>query len=134
MKIWHGYGSEHSMNLRMIGHFTDAHAAQTAFDSIESAKAAVQDELDAGRLVMGEPKDRFTDQMIKIIGELGIASIGARELEQFLYDVKVERRGDQVVLETDEIEVQVFVKLLLLQGARIEVYSVHDFPDSAESS
>lgn len=134
MKIWNGFGSEHSMNLVMIGHFKDATAAETAFDTIKAATDAVQEELDAGRLVMGEPGDKFTDEMLKTVGDLHMHSIGARELEQLLYDVKVERRGDHVVLETDEVEVQVFVKLLLSQGARIEMYSAHDHPDGAESA
>jgi hypothetical protein len=134
VKIWNGYGSEHSMNLVMIGHFRDATAAETALDTIKAATAAVQEELDAGRLVIGEPRDRFTDEMLKIVGALRMHSIGARELEQLLYDVRVERRGDQVVLKTDEVEVQTFVKLLLSQGARIEMYSAHDYPDGAESA
>ncbi|MGO9297643.1 MAG: DUF6375 family protein [Streptosporangiaceae bacterium] len=134
MKIWIGYGSEHSMNLVMIGHFKDVTAAETALDTIKAATEAVQEELDAGRLVMGEPGDRFTDEMLKAVGDLRLHSIGARELEQLLYDVKVERRGDQIVLKTDEVEVQVFVKLLLSQGARIEMYSAHDHPDGAESA
>jgi len=133
VKIWNGYGSEHSMNLVMIGHFKDATAAETALDTIKAATDAVQKEADAGRLVMGEPTDRFTDEMLKAVGDLRLHSVGARELEQFLYDVRAERRGDQVVLETDEVEVQVFVKLLLSQGARIEMYSAHDHPDGAES-
>lgn len=134
MRIWNGYGSEHSMNLVMIGHFKDATAAETALDTIKAATGAVKGELDAGRLVMGEPEDRFTDEMLKVVADLRMHSIGARELEQFLYDVKVDRRGDQVVLETDEVEVQVFVKLLLSHGARIEMYSAHDHPDGAESA
>ena len=133
MKIWSGYGSEHSMNLVMIGHFKDATAAETALDTIQAATGAVQNEVDSGRLVMGEPRDRFTDEMLKTVGDLRLHSISARELEQFLYDVKIERHGDQVVLETDEVEVQVFVKLLLSHGARIEMYSAHDHPDGAES-
>jgi Family of unknown function (DUF6375) len=132
VKIWNGYGSEHSMNLVMIGHFKDATAAETALDTIKAATDAVQAELDAGRLVMGEPEDRFTDEMLKTVGDLRMHTVGARELEQFLYDVSVKRRGDQVVLKTDEVEVQVFVKLLLSHGARIEMYSAHDHPDAPE--
>lgn len=132
MKIWSGYGSEHSMNLVMIGHFKDATAAETALDTIKAATEAVQAEERQGRLVVGDPQERFTDEMLKTVGDLRLHSIGARELEQFLYDVRVQRRGDQVVLETDEVEVQVFVKILLSQGARIEMYSAHDHPDGAE--
>lgn len=133
MKVWYGYGSEHSMNLIMVGHFKDATAAQTALDTMNAASDAVRGERDAGRLVVGEPRDRFTEEMLKVIGDLRLYSIGTRELEQFLYDVKVDRRGDRLVLETDEVDVMVFVKLLLSQGARIEMYSAHDYPDGPET-
>ena len=36
MKIWQGYGSEHSMNLVMIGHFKDAGSAVKAKELIDS--------------------------------------------------------------------------------------------------
>lgn len=134
MKIWSGFGTEHSMNLVMIGHFKDAAQAETALDTINEATRAVQAEMDAGRLVMGEAQDRFTDAMLETVGDLRLHSIGASELEQFLYDVRVERRGDRIVIETDEVEVQVFVKLLLSKGARIEMYSAHDYPEGAESA
>lgn len=120
------------MNLVMIGHFKDATLAETALDTIKEATRLVQAEMDAGRLVLGEPQDRFTDAMLDAVSDLRLHSIGPNELEQFLYDVRVERHGAQIVLETDEIEVQVFIKLLLSKGARIEMYSAHDYPDRPE--
>lgn len=134
MKIWRGYGTEHSMNLVMIGHFREASLAETALGTLNEATRAVRAEMEAGRIVIGEPRDRFSDEMLGTIDDLGLHSIGATELEQFLFDVRAERRGDQLVVETDEIEVQVFVKLLLAKGARIEMYSAHDYPDGAESA
>lgn len=122
------------MNLVMIGHFKDATLAETALDTIKEATRLVQAEMDAGRLVLGEPQDRFTDAMLDAVRDLRLHSIGPNELEQFLYDVRVERHGSQIVLKTDEIEVQVFIKLLLSKGARIEVYSAHDYPDRPESA
>lgn len=122
------------MNLVMIGHFKNAALAETALDTLNEAIRATQSEMDAGRLVLGEPQDKFSDEMLDTIGDLRLHSIGASELEQFLYDVRAERRGEQIVLTTDEVEVQAFVKLLLSKGARIEMYSAHDYPDGAESA
>ena len=34
MKVWHGYGTEHSMNLKLIGHFADAREANAAVEAI----------------------------------------------------------------------------------------------------
>lgn len=128
MKVWQGYGTEHSMNLVMIGRFDEATEAETALDVIKQAIAVVQTEENEGRLVVGDPVDRYSDEMLRAVSELRMHSIGPRELEQFLYDVTVERHGDRIVFRTDEVEVQAFVKLLLTHGAKVEMFSAHDYP------
>jgi Family of unknown function (DUF6375) len=57
-------------------------------------------------------------------------SIGPPELEQFNYDVHVEQKANTLILTTDESEVSAFLKLLIERGAKVEVYSAHDYPDS----
>lgn len=128
MKVWQGYGTEHSMNLVMIGRFDEATEAETALDVIKQAIAVVQTEENEGRLVVGDPVDRYSDEMLRAVSELRMHNIGPRELEQFLYDVTVERHGDRIVFRTDEVEMQAFVKLLLTHGAKVEMFSAHDYP------
>ncbi|EUA59807.1 hypothetical protein I550_2955 [Mycobacterium intracellulare 1956] len=36
------------------------------------------------------------------------------------------------MITTDESDVQALLKVLLDGGARVEVYSAHDYPDTAE--
>jgi len=55
MKVWHGYGTEHSMNLKLIGHFADADEACVAVETINRLTAAAEEEHAAGRLEYGEP-------------------------------------------------------------------------------
>lgn len=129
MKVWQGYGTEHSMDLVMIGRFDEATKAETALDVIKQAIALIQTEENEGRLVVGDPADRYSDEMLRAVGELRLHNIGPRELEQFLYDVTVDRHGEKIVLRTDEVEVQAFVKLLLTHGAKVEMFSAHDYPD-----
>jgi len=130
MKLWHGYGTEHSMNLVMVGRFREATEAANAQDTIEKLIEALRAEEAAGRLTVGEPSDRYSDEVLRILQDFNIHSIAPRELEQFLYDMSVRRDGDAVVITTDEYDVQALVKLLLLKGARIDVYSAHDYPDT----
>ncbi|WP_328842915.1 DUF6375 family protein [Streptomyces sp. NBC_00258] len=130
MKAWYGYGTEHSMNLVMIGRFEDATAAERAHAVIKQLTTALQAEEETGRLTVGEPNDRYSDEVLKLLSDLNIHSIGPRELEQFLYDLDVRRDGDSIVVTTDETDVQALLKVLLDKGARIEVYSAHDHPGS----
>jgi hypothetical protein len=130
MKVWYGFGTEHSMNLVMIGRFKDAATAETVNGIIDKFQTAVEADEAAGRLRVGEPTDTYSDEMLRLLMDLNVLSVGPEELEQFLYDVNVRRDGDSIVITTDEIAVEAFLKLMLARGARVEVYSAHDYPDT----
>ena len=43
------------------------------------------------------------------------------------FDLKAKR--DEVIIMTDEVDVSALLKLLLDRGAKVEVYSAHDYPE-----
>jgi hypothetical protein len=131
MKIWYGYGSEHSMNLVMIGHFDQIGDAEKAKAIIDSLTKSVSADIDDGLLEVGNPPQRYSDRMMELLKKANIYIIGANEFEQFAYDVRLELDAKRVVLTTDESDVSAFLKVLVHQGARVEVYSAHDHPDTA---
>lgn len=130
MKIWYQHGSEHSANLVMIGHFADATEATRAKEIIDELTRQVSADHDEGTIVLGTPAERFSDEMLSLLMRLNIMSIGPREFEQFLYDVSVKVEGSKLILTTEEVEVSAFLKVMFDEGARIEVYSAHDHPDT----
>jgi hypothetical protein len=67
--------------------------------------------------------------MLDLLGRLNV-SIGPQEVEQFAYEVGVEFKGNELVLTTEELDISAFLKVMFLKGARIEVYSAHDYPDT----
>lgn len=128
MKIWCSYGSEHSMNLVMIGSFkqvADADEAKLIIDGLtEIARSEPMRSYD------DDPREsRFSAEALEFFNTSKIHSIGPSEIEQFNYDVHVEQKGASLVLTTDESEVSGFLKLLIEKGAKVEVYSAHDYPD-----
>lgn len=127
MKIWYQHGSEHSANLVMIGHFEDASEATKAKEIIDALSKHVAEAQEKGTLVVGSPSERYGKEMLDLLGRLNIASIGPRELEQFAYEVTVKVKGNQVEVTTDEIDISAFLKVMFLRGARIEVYSAHNY-------
>jgi hypothetical protein len=131
MKIWYGYGSEHSMNLVMIGHFRDAKSAAEAKDLIEKLTEHVLAEAAAGTLDIGRHQDRFSDKLRDLLDETKIYTMGPSELEQLGYDARVKLEDDRIAITTDEADVSAFLKLLIDRGARVEVYSAHEYPDTA---
>ena len=129
MKIWFGYGSEHSHKLVMIGHFAtvdDATKAAAFIDSITEAVAAAEH---AGALKVGDTREEFGPQLLDLVKKFNIYSIGPSELEQFIYDVHTKCSEKDVVIETDEIDVAAFLKVLIDRGARVEIFSRHAHPD-----
>lgn len=129
MKIWNSYGSEHSANLVMIGKFKDAAAAERAKVIIDEITQFMANSPDDHRRA-----DRYSDDALGLLQKVDFYSVAPAELEQFIYDVHVDLRGDQLVITTDELDVSAFLKLMIDKGARVEVYSAHDYPDRGEKS
>ncbi|WGU96466.1 DUF6375 family protein [Paenibacillus dendritiformis] len=129
MKIWTGYGSEHSMNLVMIGQFKEATDAEEATKLIDQIIQQIR--IDEERNQDNKSsQDQFSDGMLELLRTSQLYSLSPSELEQFLYDVRVEIEDNKITLTTDEIDVMAFLKVLLDKGARIEVYSAHDHPNT----
>jgi hypothetical protein len=128
MKVWNQYGSEHSMNLVMIGSFkreTDAEAAKLLIEEITERVAEKPP-----RSYDDDPKEaRFSDEWLNYLVKTNLMTVGAAELDQFQYDFRLEVKGKDLVLTTDESDVSGILKVMLEKGAKIEVYSAHDYPD-----
>jgi hypothetical protein len=133
MKIWKGYGSEHSSNLVMIGHFKSVGDASQAKRIIERIREQVYADVKAGLMSESNPPQRFTDHIMELFKEVKTYIVAPAELSQFSYEFSVEQNEDSVVLTTEEFDVSAFLKILVNRGARVEVFSGHDYPAAKES-
>jgi hypothetical protein len=124
MKIWHGYGSEHSMNLVMIGQFKSMEDAEKVQKVIDLLAKELTDKVEVGR-----PISRYGDNILELLGKINCHIIAPPELEQFLYEFTSKVEGEKVILTTEESDISAFIKLMINEGARIEVFSAHDYPD-----
>lgn len=114
------------MNLVMIGTFKETRDAESAKQLIDTLVDYVRNEPSYD----DDPREsRFSRTTMDFMIGAKLSTIGASELEQFQYEVHVEIEGNKVVLKTDESEVSGFIKLLIEKGARVEVYSAHDYSD-----
>ncbi len=127
MKIWYQHGSEHSANLVMIGHFKDISGATKAKEIIELLTDQISKDLEGDAIRSSE---RYSDAMLDLLCRLNIAAIGPQELEQFIYEVNVETEENKIILTTEELDISAFLKVIFNLGARIEVYSAHDYSDT----
>ena len=132
MKVWYGFGSEHSMNLVMIGKFKTEQDAQKAKLIVDKLNEAVREELEADNMDGHYQTDEYTDKLKSLLRELEVYTISPYELDQLAYDFRIEATNNQITIKTDESEFSVFLKLFIDQGAKIEVYSTSDYPDDNE--
>lgn len=128
MKIWNGYGSEHSMNLVLIGKFKRAQDAERVEKDIEKlSDQALKD--DSHSISFAEPEDqRFSEDMLSLLRNLNLNTLGPADLDQLVSEHHLEREGDQITVTTDEAEVSAFMKLFIEAGAKVEVFSAHHYP------
>ena len=131
MKIWNSYGSEHSMNLVLIGSFTQAKDAENIENIVKKLKTASEQ---SNYYLSGEPPSnhRFPEEVINALQELHVHSLSPFEIEQFNSDYYLERDGKKITIDTDEIDISAFIKLFVESGAKVEVYSKHFHPGNAE--
>ncbi len=133
MKIWVGYGSEHSYNLVIIGHFVDYTSAKSSHEKFKRLAAEVTKELEAGTMDIGWDSDnRLSDSMTAVLNELRLHNLSFADLENFAYEHGIEVKGETLTVSTDEIEVLGFLKLLIDDGARVEIYSAHEWSEGGQ--
>lgn len=127
MRIWHSYGSEHSMNLVLIGRFQSLSAAEAATERMkvlqELADAQWSDD-DWRR-----QDDRMDEAVIARLRELELYDFSRTDLDMFAFDHSVEHHDTTLRIRTDESEVQGFLKVFIDLGARVEVFSAHAWND-----
>ncbi len=135
MKIWNGYGSEHSMNLVLIGRFKREQDAEKVEKDIEKLSAQASKD-DSQYTTFGAPEDqRFSDDMLSVLRSLKLNILSPADLGQLTSEHDLERKGNQITVTTDEAEVSAFVKLFIEAGAKVEVFSAHHYPsDSTDAS
>ncbi|MFN2533023.1 MAG: DUF6375 family protein [Pyrinomonadaceae bacterium] len=125
MKIWNSYGSEHSSNLVMIGTFKEVASAKRAEEIIDEMTSFMADSEDDH-----EDAINFSDLALTLLHKVRVHSLRPAELAQFRYDVRTERSDNKIVITTDEYDISGFLKILIDEGARVEVYSAHLNPDT----
>jgi hypothetical protein len=123
MRIWHSYGSEHSMDLVLVGKFETVSGAEAAIEQMEALKALAQAEWsdDDWR----RQDERMPDSLAAELRKLKLYEMGRSDVDIYYFDHSVERSGSIVRVWTEESEVQGFLKVLIRLGARVEVFSRH---------
>jgi len=131
MKIWNGYGSEHSMNLVLIGRFKRTQDAEKVEKDIDRLSAQASKD-DSHSITFAKPEgQRFSDDMLSLLRSLNVHTLAPSELGQLASDYRLEREEGRITVTTDEADISAFMKLFIEAGAKVEVYSAHHYPSDS---
>lgn len=130
MKVWLNYGSEHSANLVMIGKFESTTDATEAKELIQQLMNQAREDEGKGLIDPQGETDRFSEAMTKLLSGASLFTLAPSELQQFNSDFALDHRGSEIRVRTDEIEISALLKLFIRKGARVEVFSAHDYPEA----
>jgi len=121
MKIWYGYGSEHSANLVIIGRFKDAATAAEAVGLLTEMQ---------GLAAAGTHKQADKKAFYDVLMRTQLIDLTAADVDALAYDHSWQQNGNSVNVETEESDIQAIIKIMLHKGAKIELYSAHDYPET----
>ena len=96
MKIWNAFGSEHSMNLVMIGRFKEVRNAQQAKRSIDRLTEFLRDEESTSPYGTDDARRGFSQALRELLKDEELYSIAPAELDQFCYNVRVEQTETEI--------------------------------------
>lgn len=133
MKIWHGYGSDHSANLVMIGEFKTEEDAARVNELIDTLSENASSDLAEGIVDSWAKNERFSEETEARLRELKLYNLSPSDISDFAtLNPSIERLGKVLRFRTNDVEIGAFVKLMVHEGAKVQVYSAHDYPDVDE--
>lgn len=98
MRIWNGYGSEHSMDLVLIGRFQTVTGAKAAEERMEALQALAEDKWsdDDWR----SPDERMPRELGQALAEMKLYDMGRYDVDAFALDHSVTRTAETVRIWT----------------------------------
>lgn len=116
------------MNLVLIGYFKQAQDVSKTLSEIKALKdQARKDDVEFG--ILAPPEDhRFSNAMMELFRTLQVYHLSPNEVSQLLSEHYIEESGTKLTLTTEESEISAFVKLFIDAGAKVEIFSRHDYP------
>jgi len=127
VKTWNSYGSEHSLNLVIIGHFKEEEQAEK-FEQLTDRVTNFLTE----NPTFDFQADRYDSNTLDFLGKENLFSLTPQQLGHLVCDVHVTRHEKDIHVRSDD-DVNAFISLLIHQGAKVEVFSSHDYPEENQS-
>lgn len=124
MKIWKSFSAEHSAKLRIVGTFQETKDINSAKEAIEALTGEVMKQ-DVCSLL----KASYTPEIEDVLKQKNLYCIGEEDLIHFTHAHNIDYSNTTITINTDELDIQGLIKIMINNGAKIEIYSKHDYPN-----
>jgi hypothetical protein len=114
----------------LVGHFPNIEKARAAESVMNELTKAAGSLVSAQEPTWQDPTPRPDDTFWSFLRELGLYDLTLGEVEQFGYDHMLTRKENRIEISTDEGDIQGLIKTMVSSGARVEIYSRHDWESS----
>ncbi len=133
MKVWVGYGSEHSSRLNLIGRFKTPEAAEEVRRQLEQLCELVANSYDHDRFDENPMALYLDRELCETLAGLGCRHFSPEDIASLIGEHQIDRRGNELRIWSNEFSVSGFVKFLIERPVRVEVFSEHHFPEAQSS-
>ena len=131
MKIWYGYGSDHSAKLVMIGEFKTEEDAARIYELINTLLQHASSDAAEEVIDHWTKNERFSEDTEKRLRELQLYYVSPSDIADFAFaDISMDKSANVLQFWTDDVDIGGFVKLLVNSGAKVQVYSAHHYQDT----
>lgn len=113
------------MDLVLVGTFETVAGAEAAVEKMEALRTLAESEWSDDDWRWRD--ERMPGSLMDALLELKLYDMGRSDVDIYAFEHTVERTGSTVRVETEESEVQGFLKVLIHLGARVEVFSRHNW-------
>ena len=133
MKAWRGYGSDHSSNLVLIGEFKTEEDAQRVYELINTIAENANSDVAKGVFEYWTKNEQLSEETEKRLRDLKLFHLSPSDVSDFAFwNPSMKKSGKTLRFTSDDVEIGGFVKLMVAEGAKVQVYSAHVYPDDED--
>ena len=129
MKVWSGYGTEHSANLVIIGNFKTIEAAAKTKKQIEDLSElalAEYDERDCEASLQKLACGKMSKEILDYYSANNIGG-GRFELQGLINDYSMDQKGKDLIITTNDIDINAFLSYMISSEAKVQEFSAHNY-------